>query len=343
MALINSIMTKNPYYTKPKKITVKGLMLHSVGCPQPNAKAFINTWNNANYKRACIHAFIDANSGDVYQTMPWNYRAPHSAGSANNSYIGVEMCEPSTIVYTGGSNWKDTSNGQNTKACVMRTYASAVKLFAGLCKEFKLDPLGKNVIVSHSEGHKLGIASNHSDVEHIWKKFGLTMDQFRQDVKAAMADTGEEAPKEPSKEKTPDVIYRVQVGAFSCKANADNLLSKLQKDGFNGFVVKVSDSLYKVQVGAYANADNAKAMEKKLKDKGYSTMIATTDGKAQSPAQYTPRDEVAVTPSKSYETIAKEVIAGKWGSGVARKQRLEAAGYDYATVQAEVNKQLAKK
>lgn len=46
------------------------------------------------------------------------------------------------------------------------------------------------------------------------------------------------------------------------------------------------------------------------------------------------------TSKKSTSEIAKEVIAGKWGNGNDRKKKLEAAGYDYETVQAEVNKQL---
>jgi N-acetylmuramoyl-L-alanine amidase CwlA len=40
---------------------------------------------------------------------------------------------------------------------------------------------------------------------------------------------------------------------------------------------------------------------------------------------------------KSIDTIAKEVIAGKWGNGDARKKALAKAGYDYAKVQARVN------
>ena len=43
---------------------------------------------------------------------------------------------------------------------------------------------------------------------------------------------------------------------------------------------------------------------------------------------------------KSIETIAKEVIAGKWGNGNTRKKKLEAAGYDYSKVQAKVNQLL---
>lgn len=44
---------------------------------------------------------------------------------------------------------------------------------------------------------------------------------------------------------------------------------------------------------------------------------------------------------KSIEEIAKEVIAGKWGNGQDRKDRLTKAGYDYNKVQAKVNELLS--
>lgn len=43
------------------------------------------------------------------------------------------------------------------------------------------------------------------------------------------------------------------------------------------------------------------------------------------------------TPAKSVTEIAKEVIAGKWGNGTDRKNRLQAAGYNYSEVQSKVN------
>ncbi len=49
----------------------------------------------------------------------------------------------------------------------------------------------------------------------------------------------------------------------------------------------------------------------------------------------------ACTGKKDVTAVAKEVIAGKWGNGDDRKKKLQAAGYDYAAVQAEVNR-LAK-
>lgn len=204
MKLVESILTQNPCYTAGRKITVKGLMLHSVGCPQPKASVFINSWNSASYDRACVHAFIDGNDATVYQTLPWNHRGWHGGGSSNNTHIGVEMCEPACIKYVGGSSFT-CSDTATAKAVAKRTYEAAVELFAYLCKMYSLDPLGDGVIVSHREGHSRGIASNHGDPEHLWNQLGMgyTMTTFRNAVKAQLsADTKEETPAVTSNEET---------------------------------------------------------------------------------------------------------------------------------------------
>ena len=191
MKLVESIMTRNPCYTAGRKITVKGLMLHSVGCPQPKASVFINSWNSPSHDSSCVHGFIDGNDGTVYQTLPWNHRGWHcgsgNKGSGNNTHIGVEMCEPACIKYTAGSNFT-CSDTATAKAVAKRTYEAAVELFAYLCKKYSLNPLADGVIISHREGHSRGIASNHEDPEHLWTQLGTgyTMDGFRKAVKAAM-------------------------------------------------------------------------------------------------------------------------------------------------------------
>lgn len=191
MKLVQSIMTKNPCYTAGRKITVKGLMLHSVGCPQPNASVFIKNWNTPSYGTACVHGFIDGNDGTVYQTLPWNHRGWHCAsgpkGSGNNTHIGVEMCEPASIRYTGGSGFT-CSNLSAARTSVKKTYEAAVELFAYLCKLYGLNPTADGVIISHREGHARGIASNHGDPEHLWNGLGMgyTMNTFRKDVKEKM-------------------------------------------------------------------------------------------------------------------------------------------------------------
>ena len=46
------------------------------------------------------------------------------------------------------------------------------------------------------------------------------------------------------------------------------------------------------------------------------------------------------TNTKSIEELAKEVILGKWGNGIDRKNRLTKAGYDYNVIQTRVNQLL---
>ena len=94
MKLVESILTKNPCYTAGRKITVKGLMLHSVGCNQPKASVFINSWNSPSYDRACVHGFIDANDGTVYQTRgtTGDGTAAPAAGEAATTPTSVWRC-----------------------------------------------------------------------------------------------------------------------------------------------------------------------------------------------------------------------------------------------------------
>ena len=187
MKIRESFAKKNRCYTNGTHITVKGLMLHSVGCPQPDAAVFAGNWDSPT-AGVCVHAVLGAD-GAVYQLLPWNARAWHcgsgSRGSGNDTHIGVEMTEPATIKYTGGSSFTDKDPAE-TKKFVRATYKHAADLFAYLCRLYNLDPLADGVIISHSEGHRKGIASNHGDVEHIWNKYGMSMDQFRKDVKTAM-------------------------------------------------------------------------------------------------------------------------------------------------------------
>lgn len=74
-----------------------------------------------------------------------------------------------------------------------------------------------------------------------------------------------------------DVRYRVQVGAFGDKSNADKMAAKLKADGFATYMVKF-DGLYKVQTGAFAVKSNADALANTLKAKGYDTYITTQKG-----------------------------------------------------------------
>ena len=288
-------------------------MLHSVGCSQPSAQVFVRMWNSPSYCAACVHGFIDGNTGTIYQTLPWNHRGWHCGsgrnGSGNNTHIGVEMCEPATIRYTGGSTFT-CSNLADARASARRTYNAAVELFAYLCKKYGLDPMKDGVILSHAEGNARGIATNHGDPEHLWRGLALsyTMNTFRKAVKLKMkGQTGSEEPSRTETTQKPAAkkIYRVR---------------KSWGDAAS-------------QLGAFESLENAK--KRADQSKGYK--VYDSNGKQVYPAVETTG---ASSKKKSVAAMAKEVIAGKWGTGDDRKKKLTAAGYDYAAVQKKVNEML---
>ena len=193
------------YYQGPR-----GVMVHSTGANNPTLRRYVqpndgllgenpngNDWNRPGLEVA-VHAFIGlTQTGEVaaYQILPWEYRAWHCGGDANDTHLSFEICEDSL----------------SDRDYFERTYKAAVELTAELCRKFGLDPLAPGVIISHAEGAKLGIASNHADVGHWWSRYGATMDDFRRDVSKSLGA-----------EKSP--LYRVrrswedkksQVGAFA--------------------------------------------------------------------------------------------------------------------------------
>ena len=70
------------------------------------------------------------------------------------------------------------------------------------------------------------------------------------------------------------------------------------------------------------------------------TAAKATAAKKDTAKKDTARKTVAKT-RKTVAQLADEVEAGKWGNYPERKQRLEAAGYDYTAVRAEVNRRHA--
>lgn len=97
-----------------------------------------------------------------------------------------------------------------------------------------------------------------------------------------------------------------------------------------GIVEKVSGGKITVIEGNYSNAVKRRTLAvngKYIRGYGVPKYDAETAAKpVEKPA------------AKTVTELAKEVIAGKWGTGSTRKSKLIAAGYDYISVQAEVNR-----
>ena len=184
MNVIESFATKNKCYQAAIPLYPQGIMLHSIGCPQPNAAVMARYFDQyqPGGQSVCVHAFAQAD-GTVYQTLPWEMRGWHCGGAANNTHIGIEMTEPGA-----GMAYAEAA------AQITGTYRTAVALFAALCETYGLDPLADGVIIGHAEGHRRGMASNHADPELLWDTYGMgyTMDGFRRDVYNKMHEKVEE-------------------------------------------------------------------------------------------------------------------------------------------------------
>ena len=198
MNLHKLYLTKNECYQAAAPIVPAGIMVHSTGANNPRLSRYVgpddgllgenrygNHWNQPrpDGRQICPHAFIgrlaDASIA-TYQVLPWTIRGWHSAsgpaGSANRmGYLGVEICE----------------DGLTDAAYFAAVYREAVELCAYWCRTLGIVP-EKPTLIDHAEGHALGIASNHGDVAHWFPRFGKSMDSFRADVAAAIAEMPQE-------------------------------------------------------------------------------------------------------------------------------------------------------
>ena len=259
MNLHKLIFTENACYKAGRKITVKGIMVHSTGANNPWLKRYVgpddgllgknqynNHWNtyHPGGREVCVHGFIGKladGSVATYQVLPWDHRGWHAGGSANNTHISFEICEDGLA---DGTYFK-------------KVYQEAVELCAYLCKQYGLT---EKDIICHSEGYKRGIASNHGDVMHWFPKHGKSMDTFRAAVKELLtADV--DAPVQEETQPTPiEYPEKLTSGYYRVR--------KTWKDS-------------KSQVGAYRILANAKAAV----DKNPGTFVFTHDGVAIYPVE----------------------------------------------------------
>jgi len=192
MNLHTLLLTQNNCYKAGRPLDPKGIVVHSTGANNPNLRRYVgpddgrlganahgNHWNQPlpSGRAVCVHAFIGKlRDGSVatYQTLPWEMRGWHGGsgprGSVNDTHIGFEICE----------------DGLDDPAYFGMVYREAAELCAFLCARYGLDPTAGGALICHSEGRRLGLASNHADVAHWFPRHGKDMDAFRSDVYSLM-------------------------------------------------------------------------------------------------------------------------------------------------------------
>lgn len=293
--------------TSPRNHVIDTITIHCI-VGQWTAKQGCDYF--ATTDRECSANYVVGKDGSIGLSVEEKDRSWCSSSSSNDHRaITIEVASDTAHPY----------------AVTDEAYNALIKLVADICKRNGIKKLlwkADKSLIGQVDKQNMTVhrwfANKSCPGEYLYSRHS----DIAAKVNALLGDSAGETAQTP----TTQTLYRVQVGAYSKKANADAMLEKIKNAGFDTYMVQV-DGLYKVQVGAYSKKSNADAMAAKLKASGFDTYITTKSGTAVS----------AGTQKKSVTELAKEVIAGKWGNGSDRKNRLTQAGYDYAAVQAKVN------
>ena len=314
------LVNANKYNIKcPYNMTPEGITVHNTAnnaSAENEIKYMIN-----NNKETSYHYAID--DKEIIQGILENRNAWHAGdgnGKGNRKTIGIEIC------YSTGDKNKFEKAQEN-----------AAEFIAHKLKEY-----GWDVDRVYTHKHWSGKHCPHRTLDEYGWEYFINL------VKKYMG-----------KQTTPTVtseMYRVrkswndassQIGAYTILENA----IRACKDGYYVFdskgnviypkkelqvappaPVKKSNTeiAQEVIAGKWGNGATRKT---KLQNAGYDYNAVQAEVERLMKKPEPPKPVL-----KSVDTLAAEVMAGKWGNGEARKQALIKAGYDYAAVQAAVNK-----
>lgn len=303
-AITQAFCTGNSRYKAAEIYTPQGVVLHSIGTPQPDASVLWNYWNG-NGSPYITHYVLD--DEEILQCMPNNFKCWHVGSPGNSKWIGIEMCEPKQIRYTSGASFtiSDVAAAQKFAAAC---YNNAVWLIAKLCSDYGWDP--HRAILTHNEiSTKLLSNTDHVDPEHLWNGLGMGYDlaTLRRDVATTMA--GKEPDVPPKDDPSPNAgegsdMYRIrkawrdaasQIGAFknldyakaACKpgyAVYDSLGRQVYP--FNKYAIRVTASALNVRRGP----STSYAIDQVIPRNGVYTVVDEQDGWGLLKAYETTRD-----------------------------------------------------
>ncbi len=276
---------------------------------------------SANY---CI-----GNDGDLVCNVYEEDRAYTSSSRSNdNQAITVEVsnCEI-------GGEWKISDAAWNT----------LVKLAVDVCRRYNFRLVYDGTPNGSLTRHNM-FANTSCPGKYLQSRF-----QELADTVNAQLDGGNASVSNPNtnKKSNEEIANEVIAGKWG---NGSDRFNRLAQAGYDGNAIqnivnqklngsasaskpsKKSNETIAQEVinGAWGNGEDRK---NKLSAAGYdyNTIQAIVNQKLGSKP---------VSDKKSNETIANEVIQGKWGNGQDRVNKLKAAGYDYNAIQAIVNKKL---
>lgn len=202
MTITDSLIPKNKYNRPGTKSTPKRICVHYTGDCGATAAQLAKYWQNV--------------AAGVFKDKPWSWTSAQYIVGLNG---GVVRCIPDNeIAYAAADQNADTIHievcyRQKSGVFEEKSIAALGELVRSLMKKYAI-PAGK--VVRHYDLTGKLCPAYYVD-EARW---------------AALHE------RITSMQKSSE-LYRVQVGAFSSRTNAEAYMQKLKKAGFDGFVVQV--------------------------------------------------------------------------------------------------------
>ena len=195
MNIIECLHTQSGCYKYHQDCTPVGIVVHSTGVNQTSVARYCQP-SDDDPSRAAIITKIGKNKYGNHWNRPNVNKAVHyMIGKLADGSVGILHLLPEDICAWGvGSGKKGSYNYDPTahiqfeiceddlsdRSYFLTCYALAVSLCADICRRHGWK---ESVILSHKEACRKGYASNHGDIDHWLKRYGLTMNDFRADVR----------------------------------------------------------------------------------------------------------------------------------------------------------------
>lgn len=218
-AITEALCTGNRRYKAAEALTPVGVVLHSIGTPQPRASVLREFWQR-DASPYVVHYMVD--DKQILHCMPDNLKCWHVGSPGNSKWLGIEMGEPSQITYTSGATFT-VSDLAAARAYAEAAYRNAVWLIAKLCRDHGWDPF--TAVYTHWDVTRQRLSNtDHVDPEHLWNGLGMgySLLTLRRDVAAAMGQAA--AAPTPEQPSASGQMYRIrktwadaasQIGAYT--------------------------------------------------------------------------------------------------------------------------------
>lgn len=276
-------ITKNK--TSPRNHKIDTITIHCI-VGQWTAKQGCDYF--ATTDRQCSANYVVGKDGSIGLSVDEKDRSWCSSSSSNdNRAITIEVASDATHPY----------------AVTDAAYEALIKLCADICKRN-----GIKKLLWQGDKSLVGQVDKQNMTVHRWFANKACPGEYLYERHSDIAERVNKLLGVTSAEPTTEVLYRVQTGAFSKKANADAMLAKVKAAGFDTYMVQVGN-LYKIQVGAFSKKANATAMANKLKAAGFSTYITTEAGKAVTATTATVKKGSKVTVKRGAKTYTGGSLA----------------------------------